>query len=442
MSRVKSSSLDRRQFLWLVSCASGSLALSQATGCATNPVTGESQFMLVSEQEEIAIDKQHAPHQFSQDMGVTQDNQLNGYVKQVGAPIANVSPRKHMPFNFQVVNANYINAYAFPGGSIAATRGIMLEMKSEDELAALMGHEIGHVNARHSAERMSKGVLAQLVTLGLGAYIGSRDERLGQVGLLLGGIAAGALLAHYSRENERQADSLGMLYADKTGYNPQGMVSLMGMLRDRSNHKANAVELMFATHPMSDERYNTAQKTSQKNYRGSLKRKLKVQRYNDNIASLRKIAPSIEAQQQGEAQLAKKDVAGAIASYKQALSVTPNDYPALVGLSRLQMVAGNSKEGEAFAKQATRVYPREAQGHNLLAVASLEQKKPEQALTALSNYDKILPGNPNSEFLRGVSFEQMGRKSNAAQSFNRYLKKAPKGDQASYARSRLQQFSR
>ena len=439
MAKSKSVPMHRRRFLWLLSACSGSVALSQATGCAVNPATGERQLMLVDEQREIDIDKAHAPQQFSQDMGVTQDTKLNAYVSQVGMSVVQQSPRKHLPFNFQVVNANYINAYAFPAGSIAATRGIMLELNNEDELAALMGHEIAHVSARHSASRMSTGMLANVGMVALGVYAQVNNKDSTGLGLLLGSIGVGALLAHYSRANERQADSLGMKYADKASYSPQGMVGLMAMLQSQSKGKPNAVELMFATHPMSNERFMNVRGEATSSYSSAAKRKLKTESYNDNIAFLRSKAPSIEAQQQGEAHLARKDLGAAMASYRQALAYTPEDYPALIGASRLQMVAGNAAEGERYAQAATSVYPREAQGHNLLALASLELGRPNQALTALSNYDTILPGNPNTQFLRGISYEQMGDTSQAQASFRQYLESVPQsnGDQAQYARSRL-----
>ena len=116
--------MSRRQFLYL----SSATAAGWLVGCATNPVTGESQFMLVNEQQEIAMDKQHSPHQFSSDYGAVQDSKLNDYVSKTSLKLAGLTHRPQMPYSFRVVNANYVNAYAFPGGSIAATRGIMLKI--------------------------------------------------------------------------------------------------------------------------------------------------------------------------------------------------------------------------------------------------------------------------------------------------------------------------
>ena len=118
---------------------------------------------------------------------------MNDYIAQVGQDLAAKSHRPDMPYSFQPVNATYVNAYAFPGGSVAATRGILLELDNEAELAGLLGHEIGHVNARHTAERMTKGLLANLVVAGAAIYAESQDSDLTPLIGIGGNIAAGGL---------------------------------------------------------------------------------------------------------------------------------------------------------------------------------------------------------------------------------------------------------
>ncbi|MBU1695570.1 MAG: M48 family metalloprotease, partial [Proteobacteria bacterium] len=150
--------ISRRQFLKNSAIMSATLAGPIFfTGCAIDPVTGKKQLMMVSRQQEMEIDKQQSPFQFSSDYGITKDAGINQYISDVGKGLLPGVHRPDMPYNFQCVNATYINAYAFPGGTIAVTRGILLKLDNEAELASLLGHELGHVNARHTAEQVSKG---------------------------------------------------------------------------------------------------------------------------------------------------------------------------------------------------------------------------------------------------------------------------------------------
>ena len=214
-AKLERQGIGRRDFLRLISASTATALMAPLLdGCAVNPVTGQNQLMLMSEQQEVALDKQNSPHQFSADYGPSQDAGLNNYVDSVGKKLARLSHRPNMPYSMRAVNATYVNAYAFPGGSIATTRGILLELQNEAELAGLLGHEIGHVNARHTASRMSKGILLSAVMTGASAYAATQSGNdWAPLISSLGGLSAGALLAYYSREDERQADDLGMEYA-------------------------------------------------------------------------------------------------------------------------------------------------------------------------------------------------------------------------------------
>ena len=317
--------LTRREFLQLTALAGAAIGgLPLISGCATDPVTGQSQFVTISEQDEIALDRQQSPYQFSSDYGMVQDVQLNAYINRVGKELAARSHRPGMPFSFRAVNAAYINAYAFPGGSIAATRGILVELNNEAELAGLLGHEIGHVCARHVAEQAGKGTLAQLLLAGAtiatsaAGYGGAADLVQG-----LGGIGAGALLAHYSRDNEREADALGMEYMTRTGYSPTGMVELMEILQQNGRNRPGAIELMFSTHPMSEERLRNAQRAANGQYRQMLDGAVNRERYMDHTAGLRRIKGAITALQQGSTALGKKKYQAAEAAFKQAYRLHP-----------------------------------------------------------------------------------------------------------------------
>jgi predicted Zn-dependent protease len=290
--------------------------------------------MLVSEDQEVELDRQNSPYQFSADYGPLQDRGLNNYINQTGKKISALTHRPHMPYSFRGVNAAYVNAYAFPGGSVAATRGILVELNNEAEFAALLGHEMGHVNSRHTAEQMSKGVLTNALVGGISVFAGTQSLGLGQLASQLGMLSAGALLAHYSRDNEREADALGLEYMVRAGYNPDGFVGLMNMLRSTSKHKPGAIELMFSTHPMSDERYRTAVQTVQTQYRHAQNLPFYRERYMDHTVKLRSIKMAIEDMQKGERAMAGKKYDEAETHFKKALKQAPDDYAGLVMMAK------------------------------------------------------------------------------------------------------------
>ncbi len=425
--------LTRRDFLWLTSMA----AAGYVFGCATDPITGKKQLMLVSEDTEIQIDRQYAPIQISSDYGVTQDRQLNNYVSQVGTKMVAKTHRTHMPYTFQVVNATYVNAYAFPGGTIATTRGIMLSLENEAELAALLGHELGHVNARHSAEQMSKGMLTQAVVGGVSALAGTQSEALGDLANQLGQVGAGALLASYSRDNEREADALGMQYMVDAGYGSEGFVGLMQMLNSMSKHKSTTVDLLFATHPMSQERYNTAVQMANSQYASAKNRPLYRERYMDHTAGLRAKKTAIEEIQKGDKLLAQRKYDAASGHYRRALKKAPNDYVALCQMSISNLAQKKYAVGRQYAEMAQKAYPHEAQAYHLRGFSKIQLKDFEGAYAEFNTFDQLLPGNPNTLFFKGYCQEGMGNTEQAAQHYRRYLQIVQQGQYAQHAYRRL-----
>lgn len=435
-NRISTRTMTRRDFLWLATVSTA----GAVTGCAVNPVTGQRQLMFLSESDEINLDQEHSPHQFSSDYGDVQDSSLNHYIAQVGNELAANSHRPSMPYTFRCVNATYVNAYAFPGGSIAATRGILLELDNEAELAGLLGHEIGHVNARHTAERMTKNILTGLVVAGVMIYVEKKHEKYAPLAAGLGNIAAGALLAHYSRDDERQADELGMEYMTRVGYNPEGMVGLMDVLRSLSTHKPSAIDMMFSTHPMSEERYQTAKQRSETTYLAMQGYPLNQERYMDATAGLRQMRDAIENLQEGEKAMTKEQYSKAEGFFDNALHQVPDDYAGLVMMSKCQLALNKPKKAEYYAEQAKRVYPAEAQAQHVSGIAKLDQNKYDAAYQDFDRYEKMLPGNPNTIFLKAVTLEGMQYKRQAADEYSRYLQNINEGEQAEYAYDRLIQW--
>lgn len=415
--------ISRRDFLkytTFITAAAGTPVFF--AGCAVDPVTGKKQINLVSRQQEIGIDQQQAPHQFSTDYGIVQDQNLSRYITRVGNGILPHVHRRDMPYTFNCVNANYINAYAFPGGTIAISRGILLSLDNEAQLASLIGHELGHVNARHSAEQMSKGQLSSLLIGGLAIAAGTQDSSLGELAQQLGMVGQTLLLSKYSRDNEREADALGNEYMVKAGYPSSGFVGLMEMLNDLHKSRPNSSMVLFSTHPMSSERYHSAVSRNNGVYSATNSKSPQKERYMDNIAGLRAKRKGIELLQEGEKHLAKKEFDKGQAVFEKALRIMPEDYTAHMLLAKTLLIRKKEKEALVHTAQAKKLYKTEAQGHFVSGLAHSALKRYANAYKDFSTCDQLLPGNPQITFYKGFCMDKNGQKDPAAQNYIKYLK--------------------
>lgn len=212
--------------------------------CAVNPVTGKRELMLLSESDEIQLGTQSDGDIVAQ-YGIYQDEELNRYISEIGMKMAKLSHRPNLPYEFKVMDTPVINAFAVPGGYVYFTRGILAYLNSEAEVAGVMGHEIGHITARHSAKQYSN---AQLAQLGLGVGIILSDEFRKYAGLAQFGV--GMLFLKFSRDNESQSDELGVEYSTLAGYDAVNMANFFETL-DRMSPSENRSGLneWFSTHP-------------------------------------------------------------------------------------------------------------------------------------------------------------------------------------------------
>ena len=235
----------RSSFRWIVISA-------LVAACATNPVTGKRELSLVSEQQEIQIGQQGA-QQVAQEIGLINDQALQNYLQGIGAGLAAKSERPNLPWTFRAVDDPSPNAFALPGGYIFVTRGLLDLMNNEAELASVVGHEIGHVTARHSVQQMSQQQLAGLA-LGVGAILSPTVAQLG--GIAQQGL--GLLFLKYGRDDERQADDLGFRYALTQGYDVRYMDDVFRSLQRLGEaSKQSPLPTWLATHPGEAERIQT-----------------------------------------------------------------------------------------------------------------------------------------------------------------------------------------
>jgi predicted Zn-dependent protease len=243
--------------------------------CSTNPVTGESDFVLMSESQEISLGRQYSA-QIMEEMPSYEHAALNKLVQRVGKKLAAKSHRPGLVYRFTIVDSDTVNAFALPGGYIYITRGMLAYLNSEAELAAVLGHEIGHVTARHSVRQHSASTATGL----LGAVISATT---GVQGIdTLTNMASTAFVRGYGREHELEADRLGAEYLARSGYDPEAMLEVVGVLKNqeafevatarREGREANVYHGLFSTHPDNDARFQEVVRAAKRHKSGTATR--------------------------------------------------------------------------------------------------------------------------------------------------------------------------
>ncbi len=240
------------------------LMFTLLNGCATNPVTGNQDLVFMSEKDEIEIGKQ-GHQEIIREYSVYNDFETQNYVQYVGKKVAIKSDRNTLEYTFTVLDSTEVNAFALPGGYIYITRGLMAYLNTEAQLAAVLGHEIGHVTARHAARQDAATKLT-----GVGAMIGSIIGEAFIPGISsaggqeLVGMASTAMLRGYGREQELEADRLGAEYLARSGYDPNAMLEVIGVLKNQElfeiklareeKREPKIYHGVFSTHPDNDTR--------------------------------------------------------------------------------------------------------------------------------------------------------------------------------------------
>lgn len=240
--------------------------LAPACTPVRNPATGEVEYTSMTPEDEARIGAAEHPKILARFGGEAEDPHLRAYVREIGERMVAVSELAGQRFTFTLLDSPEVNAFALPGGYVYVTRGILALADDEAELAGVIGHEIGHVTARHTAQRYTRAQIGQLGTLGavvLGAVLGGETgARLGQQ---LGSIGAAAWVQGYSRQQEFEADELGIRYLVRAGYDPAAMASLLDSLEawDRwratvTGRSADSVPSWLASHPRTRDRVREA----------------------------------------------------------------------------------------------------------------------------------------------------------------------------------------
>ncbi|RLB69816.1 MAG: peptidase M48 [Deltaproteobacteria bacterium] len=380
----------------------GCLLLLWLSGCAVNPVTGKNELSMVSKSTEINIgNKQYLPSRQMQGGDYNADPKVVTYVKEVGQKLAAVSDRK-LPYEFNVINDSTPNAWALPGGKIVINRGLLVELNSEAELAAVLGHEIVHAAARHGAKGMERGMMLQGAIVAAG--MASQNSEYGVLAIGGAGIAAQLITQKYSRSAESEADFYGMKYMSRAGYDPRAAIDLQQtFVRLSKSGKSSWLDGLFASHPPSQERVDANRTTAADLPPGGL---IGRERYQKVMAVLFHDGEAYKNYDKGRKALHDGDTEGALKLANKALKLEPKE--ALFHSLRGDIRMKQQRYDDAITNYNRAIQYNDEYFHYYLqrGLAHLKLKEKSQGEADLKKSIEFLPTAPAMNALGNLSLDQ------------------------------------
>lgn len=451
--------------------------LSFLIGCAVSPVTGKRELMLFSDSQEIELGKNSDPDIRWEFGGMYNDSQLNAYVNSIGQKVASVSQRNNIQYHFAVVDTSVLNAFALPGGYVYITRGLLAKIDNEAQLAAVLGHEIAHINARHSVKNIQSALGFQLMMVVVdGLVSGSEryDKWRGAI-RLTSSVAFSTVSLGYSRSDEFQADELGTSYATKAGYDPEGMIQLLELLKSLHDREPSAVEVFFMSHPKSSDRIVAVNKQISQSLAGQNKGIFNKNVYDSKLDDLKKAQKAYEIcdkaneyRLQGKYQealsgynealkirkihhayygigsvySAQNKHNQAIDEYKRALNINPNFIFAYNNMGISYMAMGRNNEAVSAFKEAIKIYENYGDAHAYLGETYYNLKQYTEAVKSLEIAVSLNPKHQRAHTNLGLAYEATGNKEKAIQEYEIAIQVAPKEKHTDIARQRLTELKK
>lgn len=459
------------------------LCSAMLISCAVNPVSGKKELMFISESQEMELGREFYPNALWGDIGgggEYKDERLSAYLNEIVTRLHRVSHRQQLPVEFAIQNSSVPNAWAIPG-YVVMTRGLVAALDSEAEFAFVMGHEMGHVSARHSAQHMTYGMLQQI---GLGvAGEALSGEDYADLALGVGAVGSSLLLLKYSRDDELEADRLGIFYMTKIGYDPQNAIRAHRNLEKVSQEYMKQIgkdpaergffEDLLSTHPRTSVRIDEIQnminsvgpvaisadgifkeRYQSKKTDLEAKNKLYIEYYdpavrafqNDNIAEADAlILNAIQADQhqpsfytlKGFIMLKGKDFPEAERYFKKAVNIQ-NDYePAYRGLGALKYYQKAYTEGIHYLKKGVSIFPQDISAHYLLGMSYYQLKDCQSAIPHLNLVSQAQSNHPEIHGILGTCYEAEGKLSDAYNEYVMQLQVAPDNNMGKFAAERI-----
>ena len=409
-----------------------------------NPVTGKSELSLYSDQDEIALGAQAAPSMEQESGGLYKDPSLEAYVASVGARLAAASDRKEIPHRYRILNSGIVNAFALPGGFVYISRGLLARLHDESELAAVLGHETGHVAARHGVHhlQLSMGLNVLLnIASRAAARSGPESAASAKAGLDLANLVANLGSLKYSRDDERQADHLGIVYAERAGWDPRGMLGLMKVLQSSEQGEPGAFDAMLRTHPLTSERIRNAEaELADRNAAEMSRRTRSTDAFDQQIDRLRMAEKAYARHEKARGHLAKGQLLEAQEAEDEAIRMDPMQAPFFATRAAVALRKHAPREALKDAGKASALDPGLFEGAFLAGLAHLELGEPPQARSALLRASGLWPGHPGAPYYLGILAEREGRREEALARYRQAAGMDPQG--LSYGKGAAEALSR
>lgn len=382
-------------------------------------IEGQGFFNLISTEKEIELGKLYLPSALDESEGLYPDEEVQQYIQKIGNKLAGKANRQ-MPYKFYLVNSGVVNAFALPGGPVVITRGILLTLENEDELAGIIGHEIGHIERRHHAKFVEKQLAISFI-LQIGSLL-LPQNLTGEVLFQLGKISAGLLSLKFSRDQEREADESSLNLLLKAGYSPEGMLKVFE--RFKKMEKAKPPEWL-STHPLPESRIKEWQEKLEllKPSGAFIKDTPSFNRIKQKLLATQ---PSFAEFERGKKALNEKDYEKAKEHFQKALELNANNVPAYLYLARLYLREKNYLNARDQAFNALKLNPELFSAHFLCGVAEFHLQNWERALAYFEKAKKLIPYDGISYYYVGRTYENLGNLLKAKENYKRALEIGPK----------------
>lgn len=380
-----------------------------------DPLSGKKVYTLISTKQEIEIGQMYIPMAINSNEGQYPDLEVRKYIQKIGHKIAKVTPRK-LPYKFFIVNSGEVNAFALPGGNIFVNRGLILVLNNESELAGVLGHELGHVNARHNVKFLEKQYGISLILSILSVFVSGKDY--GDLVINLGKIGANLLMLKYSRKQESQADELGVRFAYEAGYDPRGLLETFQIFKKLG--KPNAPEWLL-THPLPEHRYKHVLEIIKKYdlNKHLIKDTKEFHKIKNKILKTKK---SYDLLKKAEKEVKNENLYKALRFVNQSLEIYPQNNAALTIRGIIYADLEEYRKSLRNVEKAIKIddlyfLPKLISGFDLLKL-----KRYRQSINILEKAKKLIPSFPDTYYYLGLAYENIGNYKKAVQNYRTALK--------------------